>query len=438
MEIIADLHIHSKYSRACSKELVPANLALWADKKGIDVLGTGDFTHPAWLASLKSELCEDQPGLFRLKNGSHQSRFMLTTEISCIYKRGGPSATLPSATLGAGGIGGAGAGKTRRVHNCVFAPSFSAVEKIIAALEKRNCNLRSDGRPIIGMDSEELLKVVLDASPDCLLVPAHAWTPWFAIFGSMSGFDTLEECFGENAKYVPAIETGLSSDPSMNWQLSKLDDTLLISNSDAHSLANLGREANVFDIAPEKLSYGEIIRILREKDRAKFLYTIEFHPEEGMYHFDGHRACGVRWHPDETKKHKGICPACGKSVTVGVLSRVEALADRPEGSKPPGMVPYKNIVPLAEIIAEALDQGKATKGVQSIYESMTGKMPEFRILLHAPLDELTSFAPPVVVEGICRMREGKVTVEPGFDGQYGTVKIFSEAERKKMEQGKLI
>jgi DNA helicase II / ATP-dependent DNA helicase PcrA len=416
MEIIADLHIHSKYSRACSKELTPANLALWADRKGIDVLGTGDFTHPAWNKELKEALVEDQPGLFKLKNGNHRSRFMLTTEISCIYKRGG---------------------KTRRVHNCVFAPSFSAVDRIIAELEKRGCNLRSDGRPIIGLDSEELLKICLEASPDCLLVPAHAWTPWFAIFGSMSGFDTLEECFGENAKLVPAIETGLSSDPLMNWQLSKLDDTLLISNSDAHSLANLGREANVFDIAPEKLSYGEIVRILREKDRAKFLYTIEFHPEEGMYHFDGHRVCGVRWHPDETKKHKGLCSKCGKPVTVGVYSRVNALADRPEGARPQGMVPYKSIVPLAEIIAEALGQGKATKGVLKIYEAMIGQMPEFKILIHAAYDELAAFAPAEVVEGIRRMREGKVTVEPGFDGQYGTVKIFSAADRKRFEQSKL-
>jgi DNA helicase II / ATP-dependent DNA helicase PcrA len=417
MEIIADLHIHSKYSRACSKELTPANLALWADRKGIDVLGTGDFTHPAWNKELKESLVEDRPGLFKLKTGNHKARFMLTTEISCIYRRGN---------------------KTRRVHNCLFAPSFVAVDKIIAELTKRECNLRSDGRPIVGLDSEELLKIVLNASSDCMLVPAHAWTPWFAIFGSMSGFDSLEECFGENAKYITAIETGLSSDPLMNWQLSKLDDTLLISNSDAHSLANLGREANVFDIAPEKLSYGEIIRILREKDRAKFLYTIEFHPEEGMYHFDGHRVCGVRWHPDETKKHKGICSVCGKPVTVGVYSRVNALSDRPEGSKPPGMVPFKSIVPLAEVIAEALDRGKATKGVQTIYDAMVSRMPEFKILINAPFYELAEFVPPSVVEGIRRVRDGKVTVEPGFDGQYGTVKIFSDADRKKMEQGKLI
>ncbi len=417
METIIDLHIHSRYSRACSKDLTPANLAVWSARKGIDVLGTGDFTHPAWIKELKENLAEDQPGLFKLKNKEHAARFLLTTEVSCIYKRGG---------------------KTRRVHNCLLAPSFEAVDKIIAALLARKCNLRSDGRPIIGIDSEELLKIIKEASPECELIPAHAWTPWFAIFGSMSGFNSLEECFGENAKYINAIETGLSSDPPMNWRLSGLDNVLLVSNSDAHSLRNLGREANVFDIDREKLSYGEILRILREKDRAKFLYTIEFHPEEGMYHFDGHRACGIRWHPDETAGHKGVCPVCGKPVTVGVYSRVAALADRPEGSKPKNAVPYKSIVPLAEIIGEALGRGKATKGVLGLYDTMTSRMPEFAILLHASYDELASFAPGQVVEGIRRVREGNIAVDPGFDGQYGTVSIFSDKERAKMEQGKLI
>jgi uncharacterized protein (TIGR00375 family) len=417
METIADLHIHSRYSRACSKFLTPVNLALWADKKGIQVLGTGDFTHPAWNRELKEALVEDQPGLFKLKDGNYKARFMLTTEVSCIYKRGG---------------------KTRRVHNCLFAPSFEVVDTIISQLEIRNCNLRADGRPIIGLDSEELLKIILNVSPDCMLIPAHAWTPWFAIFGSMSGFDSLEECFGENAKHIYAIETGLSSDPPMNWQLSALDKILLVSNSDAHSLGNLGREANVFDIAPDDLSYGEIIRILREKDRAKFLYTIEFYPEEGMYHFDGHRACRVRWHPSETAKHQGICPVCKKSVTIGVYSRVNKLADRPEGSRPPQAVPFRSIVPLDEIIAEALDRGAATKGVQAIYERMVACAPEFQILLNTPYVELSSFASGDIVEAIRRVREGRLTVEPGYDGEYGTVKIFSEKERKKMEQGKLI
>ena len=417
METIADLHIHSKYSRACSPLLTPANLALWADKKGIQVLGTGDFTHPAWLASLKLELVEDQPGLFKLKNGNYKARFMLTTEISCIYKRGG---------------------KTRRVHNCIFAPSFAAVDSIISQLKIRNCNLNSDGRPIVGLDSEELLKIILDASPDCMLIPAHAWTPWFAIFGSMSGFDSLEECFGANTKHIHAIETGLSSDPPMNWRLSGLDKVLLVSNSDAHSLGNLGREANVFDIAPDELSYNEIIRILREKDREKFLYTIEFYPEEGMYHYDGHRACKKRMHPDETARNNGLCPVCKKPVTVGVYSRVAKLADRPEGARPPQAVPFRSIVPLDEIIAEALDRGAGTKGVQTIYEQMVARLSEFQILLNAPYDELSSFAPADIVEAIKRVREGRLAVEPGYDGEYGTVKIFSEKERKKMEQGKLV
>lgn len=417
MEIIADLHIHSKYSRACSPLLTPANLALWADKKGINVLGTGDFTHPAWNKELRDNLAEDQPGLFKLKNSSAKARFLLTTEISCIYKRGG---------------------KTRRVHNCLLAPSFEAVDKIIKALNDRKCNLRADGRPIVGIDSEDLLKIIQEASSDCMLIPAHAWTPWFAIFGSMSGFESLEECFGDNAKYVTAIETGLSSDPAMNWRLSALDDTLLVSNSDAHSLPSLAREANVFDIALKKLSYFEILRILREKDRKKFLYTIEFHPEEGMYHFDGHRACKLRWHPDETLRHKGLCSVCGKPVTVGVYSRVAKLADRPEGFKPAGMVPYKSIVPLEEIIGEALGRGPDTKGVQAIYEKMLLSGSEFDILLRKNYEEIGSFAAPEIVEGIRRVRDGKLEIEPGYDGEYGTVTIFSDQERTKMKQARLI
>lgn len=417
MEIIADLHIHSKYSRACSPLLIPENLAKWSDKKGIDVLGTGDFTHPAWIRELRENLVEDQSGLFKIKGTEHKARFMLTTEVSCIYKRGG---------------------KTRRVHNCLLAPSFEAVEKITKALEARKCNLRADGRPIIGVDSEDLLKIVMDASPDCMLIPAHAWTPWFAIFGSMSGFETIEECFGENSKYITAIETGLSSDPAMNWRLSKLDDILLVSNSDAHSLPSLAREANVFDIEKDKLSYFEILRILREKDRKKFLYTIEFYPEEGMYHFDGHRACKKRMHPDETARNKGLCPVCGKQVTVGVYSRVAKLADRPEDIKPPGMVPFKSIVPLEEIIGEVLDKGPNTKGVQKIYEDMLLRSKEFSILLHDPYEAIAEYAPPAVVEGIRRVREGRLTVDPGYDGEYGTVTIFSETDRKKAGQGKLI
>jgi len=416
-EVITDLHIHSKYARACSKELNPANLATWADRKGIHVLGTGDFTHPTWLAELKAALVEDQPGLFKLSSGDHACRFMLTTEVSCIYKRGG---------------------KTRRVHHLVFAPSFAVVDALVDRLEARGCNLRADGRPIIGLDSEELLKLVLDASPECLLVPAHAWTPWFAVFGSMSGFDALEECFGSMAPHVTAIETGLSSDPAMNWMVRTLDDILLISNSDAHSLGNLGREANVFSIEPDKLSYGEIIRILREKDREKFLYTIEFFPEEGMYHFDGHRACKLRWHPSETKKQKGLCTVCKKPVTVGVLSRVNDLADRAEGERPPNIVPYRSVVPLAELIAQAMGRGVATKGVQAAYLALTDKIPEFHALLRTSFDELATATSPEVVEAVRRMRLGKVSVEPGFDGQYGTVHMFSESERKKKKQESLL
>jgi uncharacterized protein (TIGR00375 family) len=417
MEVIADLHTHSRYARACSKALTPALMGEWADKKGITVVGTGDFTHPAWLAELKEKLVPAEPGLFKLKDGAQRSRFMLTTEISCIYRRHD---------------------KTRRVHNLIFAPSFEIVDTINAKLTARGCNLRSDGRPIVGLDSEELLKIVMDVSPQNMLVPAHAWTPWFAVFGSKSGFDTLEECFGEMTPFVTAIETGLSSDPPMNWRVSGLDDILLISNSDAHSAGNLGREANVFDIPEDKLSYAEIIRILREKDRKKFLYTIEFFPEEGMYHFDGHRVCKKVMHPSETRKQNGLCPVCKKPVTVGVLSRVENLATRPEGVKPSTAIPYKNLVQLDVLIAEALDRGYATKGVQAIYAKVLAEMSEFDALLHRPLSDLASLVPNTVLEAIRRMREGKIKVDPGYDGEYGRVRIFSDEERNRLKQESLL
>lgn len=415
MKIVADLHVHSRFSRACSKELTLPNIARWCEKKGIGIVGTGDFTHPAWLSEIKKELTPAEGGLFSIK--SSKTRFMLTTEVACIYKQGDA---------------------VRRIHLLIMVPTLVAVDRIVKTLEDQGRNLKSDGRPILGLSSKELLKIVLDADPRSLVVPAHAWTPWFAIFGSMSGFDSIEECFGsELAKHVYAIETGLSSDPSMNWRLSALDKVFLLSNSDAHSLPNLGREANVLDMpAP---SFDEFARILRERDRAKFLYTIEFFPEEGKYHFDGHRLCGVRLKPSETKKYDGLCPSCKKPLTVGVLSRVEELADRPEGFRPDGAVPFKSLVPLQEVIAEAFDKGKATKSVQELYEKLTrGLGSEFSILLDLPYGEIGRAVPPEVVEAIRRVREGKLTINPGFDGEYGTIKIFTPGERKRAAQGSLL
>lgn len=418
MRLIADLHIHSRYARACSKELNFPNLEEAAKEKGLDVLGTGDCLHPSWLAEIKKDLraSPDEQGIYKLRDSAGTTRFVLTAEISCIYKKGD---------------------KVRRVHHILFFPSIDAVEKVIERLEARGCNLKSDGRPIVGLDSKELLKILLDVSPDNLLVPAHAWTPWFAVFGSKSGFDSLEECFDELTPYVPAIETGLSSDPPMNWRLSALDNIMLISNSDAHSLPNLGREANAFDLP--KVSYLSLIDILRKKQRDRFLFTIEFYPEEGMYHLDGHRACEVRLQPEETKKHNLICPKCKKPVTVGVLHRVTEIADRPEGFKPKNAVPFYRLVELDKIIAEALGlRGRKSKLVQKYYGEMIKKAgSQINILLNMGLKDLASIAPAEIVEGIRRVRAGELDVNPGFDGQYGEVHIYKEGERMKKTQSRL-
>lgn len=420
MRIIADLHIHSPFARAVSKEMTLENLDYWARLKGINVLGTGDFTHPQWIKEIKTKLEPAEPGLYKLKVkngklkvGETETRFLLTVEISSIYSKGG---------------------KGRRIHNLIFVPSIEAAEKINANLGWQG-NLKSDGRPIVGVDSKPLLKIALDADSSCLFVPAHVWTPWFSLFGSMSGFDTVEECFDEYSKHIYALETGLSSDPAMNWRLSALDKYTLISNSDSHSLRRIGREANVFDT---ELSYDGIISAIKSKDPKKFLSTIEFFPEEGIYHYDGHRNCKVRLTPAETKKLNKICPACGKSVTVGVAYRVDQLADRPEGFRPPNSIPYKNMVPLDEIIAEARGvSSPTTKGVEVEYKKLIADFgSELSVLFDVTSSELESRARPEVVEGIMRVREGKLHIEPGYDGLYGIVKIFEEDERKEISRQK--
>ena len=325
----------------------------------------------------------------------------------------------------------------RRVHTIVVAPTLEVAKKINTKLAAIG-NIHSDGRPILGLDVEELAKIIFDASSDCLVIPAHAWTPWFAVFGSQSGFDSLEECFGSMTKHIYAIETGLSSDPKMNWRLSQLDRITLLSNSDAHSLQNLGREANVFDF-PQP-TYAALIETIRTKDKKRFLHTIEFYPEEGKYHVDGHRACGVRLTPAETKKHKGLCPKCKKPVTVGVLYRIDALADRKEDDIPAHAIPFKSMVPLQEIIAEAFDVGKQSKRVQATYERIVAAGGnEFRVLLDLPYDEIASIAnDDRIVRGIRRVREGKLTILPGYDGEYGTIRIFDEHEKRKNKQQKLL
>lgn len=406
MKFVADFHLHSKYSRATSKSMDLENLDKWSKIKGIKVLSTGDFTHPEWLKNLKEKLKLAEEGLFQLKKNSSGVRFILTTEISCIYSKGG---------------------KVRKIHIIVFAPSFEAVEKINTHLGWIG-NLKSDGRPILGLDAKELAKIVLEASEDCLIVPAHIWTPWFSLFGSRSGFNSIEECFEEYSKYIFALETGLSSDPAMNWRLSALDEITLISNSDSHSPAKIGREANVFDVA---VSYPAIIDAIKSKDPQKFLYTIEFFPQEGKYHHDGHRVCQVNISPQETKKYNNICPECKKPLTIGVLNRVNELADREEGVKPENAIPFKSLIPLEEIIADALGVLPGTKQGIKEYQGLIKEFgSELKILLEIAKSDLDAATLPEISEGIIRVRERNVQIIPGYDGVFGKIKIFDNKRKE--------
>lgn len=423
MKFYADVHLHSHYSRATSKDLNLEHLFYWAQLKGIQVVGTGDFVHPAWLDELKQKLEPAEEGLFRLRPSCVQPmegripascrgevRFMLTVEISSIYKK---------------------FDKVRKVHNIVFVHSFTAAEKLQSRLEAIG-NIKSDGRPILGLDSRDLLEIVLETDPLAYLIPAHIWTPWFSALGSASGFDRMEDCFGDLTKHIFAVETGLSSDPLMNWRLKQLDPFVLVSNSDAHSPPKLGREATVYDT---ELSYPAIHRALSDPKDKGLAGTVEFFPEEGKYHYDGHRACKTRLHPQETKKHKGLCPVCGKSVTVGVMARVEELADRPEGEKPPRWRPYRNLIPLPEVIAEA--KGVASpdsKSVQETYGRILSQLgSELFVLQEAPLKKIEAVAGDMVAEGIGRMREGKVHIAAGYDGEYGEIHLFSGEDYRHKE-----
>lgn len=419
VKFIADFHLHSKYSRATSPQMDLENLDKWARIKGIKVLGTGDFTHPDWFKNLKEKLEPAESGLFKLRNSDSQTRFILTSEISCIYSK---------------------RGKVRKIHILIFAPSFEIVEKINIHLGWLG-NLKADGRPILGLDAKELAKIVLNTSGDCLIVPAHLWTPFFSIFGSRSGFDSIEECFEDYSKYIYAGETGLSSSPDMNWRLSAMDKITLISNSDAHSAQKIGREANVFD--GNELNYQSIINAIKYRGATpvnlRLIYTIEFFPEEGKYHYDGHRLCGISLSPDESKKYNNICPNCGRPLTIGVLNRVEQLADRPEGFKPENAIPFKSLVPLAEIIADVLSQGVGTIEVDKEYKNLIKKFGnEFSVLIDVPRQELEAVTLPEIAEGIVRVREGKVFIEPGYDGVYGKIRIFSRGEQKTVSRQKTL
>lgn len=404
MRFIADLHVHSRYSRATSKEMEVCALAAWAALKGIHLVGTGDFTHPTYFAELSARLEPAEDGLFKVKKGQSPTRFMLSGEVSNIFHQGG---------------------KLRKIHTLLFARNLKDVERLNAKLQRYG-KLSSDGRPIFTFSAKELVKMALDISPSFLLVPAHAWTPWFSVFGANSGFDSLEECFEEEARNIYAIETGLSSDPQMNWRISKLDPITLISNSDAHSPSRLGREANVFDC---ELSYKAICDVIKKKDRKKFLFTIEFFPEEGKYHYDGHRKCGVVLSPAESRKHKKLCPVCKKGLTVGVCHRVEELADREAGGMPETAVPFRHVIPLEEIVAEALGVAPSAVSVEREYMRIVRAFGnEFNVLLDCPLEELSRHVPCNIVEGIKRMRDGKVDIVPGHDGVFGKISLLGNEE----------
>jgi uncharacterized protein (TIGR00375 family) len=389
-----DLHIHSKYSRACSKNISLQTLSENAKTKGLTVLGTGDFAHPEWNKELKNNLSESG-GIYEYNN----MKFILSNEISLMYKQGG---------------------KGRRIHHILLAPDFEISDQIIEFLGSKG-RLDYDGRPIFGFSSIELVENMMSISKDIMVIPAHAWTPWFGIFGSFSGFDSLKECFGEKTKYINAIETGLSSDPSMNWRLSELDNISLVSFSDAHSYYphRIGRECCVFDVNP---TYEDITNSI--KTRKNFLYTMEFFPEEGKYHYDGHRNCNFSCRPEETKRLKNKCPKCGNSLTVGVLSRVDQLADRHEGFVPKNPVRYKSMVPLSELISSVTGTGVFTKKVWSIYSLLIENFgSEFNIMFSAEPKTLSKIVDEKITSAIIKSRLGKIKMKPGYDGVYGELVI---------------
>ena len=411
MFFYADLHIHSKYSRATSKSCNLEEMAQWAQKKGLGVISTGDFTHPAWFSEIKEKLIPDGNGAYKLKPEIEKQvlisgkpvRFILSVEISTIYKKGD---------------------KTRKVHHVVFAPDIETADNFRKKLDAIG-NINSDGRPILGLDSRNLLEIALDSGKDTFIIPAHIWTPWFSVLGSKSGFDSIEECYEDLSGHIFAVETGLSSDPEMNWTVSSLDKYRLVSNSDAHSPSKLAREATVFDT---EANYYSILNALKTGNG--YVGTVEFFPEEGKYHEDGHRKCGVCLTPEETQKLNGLCPVCKKPLTIGVLNRVNELADRKTGEfKPQTAGKVYSLVPLQEILAEICNVGAQSKKVIFEYENLIRKFgSELSILQEVPVDEIEKTHSALLAEGISRLRQGKVIKQAGYDGEYGVIRLFNEDE----------
>lgn len=440
MEIVTDLHLHSRYSRAVSRDMNLQNMALWADKKGLDILSTTDWTHPLWFREIREELEESSEGLFKLKGMDSRVRFLLSVEVSSIYTQ---------------------SGRVHRIHNLIFSPSFETSEKISKELIKRGCNLSSDGRPIIGLSSIALAELVFSIDDQSLIIPCHAWTPWFSLYGSNSGFDSINDAFGEFADEIVAIETGLSSDPFMNWQIKELEKRSIVSFSDAHSLPKMGREATVFisknenseKTSADKITYIDILSALKKDPSSKLRigYTVEFYPEEGKYHYTGHRNCNFVQDPSQTKKDGDICPVCKKPLTVGVMHRVEELAFNHKlpsevfKTNPNGIKwiiddkklhpPFVKLVPLNEIIAESLSSTVASGRVQGLYNELCKVFgSEMQVLLKAPVKDIQKEAGEKIAEGIDRVRRGDIVILPGFDGQYGIVKIWDDKKINEKNQ----
>lgn len=417
MHHIVDLHIHSRFARACSKELTLANIDKYCRFKGVHIIATGDFTHPAWFSEIERDLEPSNEGLYKLNGGDNKVNFVLATELSCIYKQDG---------------------KVRRIHVCLMTPTIDSVKRLILELERRGCNLRADGRPILGISVSELTRICFDIEPRMYIWPAHIWTPWFAMFGSKSGFDTVEACFGDMTQYIHAIETGLSSDPQMNWRVSQLDNYSIISNSDAHSLRNIAREANMFAL-PE-VTYTALCDAITKKDPKVFLKTIEFYPEEGMYHYDGHRDCEISISPSESRKLNGLCPKCNNKLTLGVMYRVNELADRSEDYNDPNRVPFVKLVELDKIIAESLGiKSRTSKKVVDLYTRLIKDLgPELEILLSSQISDISKVGGERLGDGIARMRDGHISISCGYDGVYGKVNIFNDNNEKSKKQNSFL
>jgi uncharacterized protein (TIGR00375 family) len=426
MRVFADLHVHSRFARAVSSRMVVSKIAEWSSKKGIDVVATGDWTHPVWYRELRANLVEDKKGLFRLKGQKEDlPLFLLSTEVSSIYSQGG---------------------ETRRIHTLIFAPNFSAVERISKELADRGVKLMSDGRPVTGLSARDIADIALTADENCLVVPAHAWTPWFSLYGSQSGFDSILDCFQDLTGHIYAVETGLSSDPAMNWRIEELDDRQLVSFSDAHSPEKIGREVTVFDL--KELNFDSIASAIKGEEENRIASTIEFYPEEGKYHYSGHRKCDVVYSPKEIKNKGSVCPVCGKPLTVGVMSRVETLAsgnvetdsktdkngvrwiEDKKGKRPP----YTMMVPLMEILSEVLNVGANTQTVEDEYEKLINHFgSELKVLLKAPFEKIESYFPKSLSEAISKVRSGDIYIKPGYDGVFGKVKIWKDEEKKEAE-----